>query len=197
MIFHETELIIESREYAIDILQQIPKEFYYHNLMHTQDVVSAAIEIGENSGLKVQQLEEVVVAAWFHDLGYSNNIDDHEEESIIMMEEKMVKWKVPYDRIDVIANIIRSTKIPQTPTNLQSKVMCDADLYHLADAEYEEKSEALRKELNSIKHLDLTEREWYEMSIEFLSKHNYFTDYAQQSLRPKKLRNLEMLKKQI
>lgn len=193
MIFHETELIKKSRLFATEVLQQLPDYFYYHNLIHTEEVVIAAVEIGENSGLNVYQLELLVAAAWFHDLGYSRNIEDHEEESIVMMEEQLEKWKYSHEQINTIKDIIRSTKIPQTCPNIITKVMCDADLYHLAEESYLEKSEALRKEINAIKKLDLSKEEWLKMSIQFMRKHNYFTEYAQENLKPKKLINLKIL----
>lgn len=193
MIFHETELIKKCRLHATQILQNLPDHFYYHNLVHTEEVVAAAIEIGENSGLSVQQLEEVAIAAWYHDVGYSINIDNHEEESIKIMEKQMLKLNQPKDKIRNIIILIRSTKIPQTCSTLVAKVLCDADLYHLSDTEFENKSEALRKEINATKNLNLTKDEWRKLSLEFLSNHNYFTPYAREILQPKKLINLDIL----
>ncbi|MGK7391532.1 MAG: HD domain-containing protein [Candidatus Cyclobacteriaceae bacterium M2_1C_046] len=196
MTFHETELIKKSRQHAAEILQTLPDEFYYHNLVHTEEVVAAAIEIGKNSGLTVKQIEDVVIAAWYHDLGYSKNVDNHEEESVKIMEEQLLKWKQPKERIQNIAALIRATKIPQSCPSLESKVLCDADLYHLSHKKFEKKSEDLRKEINALKNLEVSREEWRRLSLNFLSTHNYFTKYAQENLGPKKEHNLEMLKDQ-
>lgn len=195
MRFEETEIIKSSREYAEDVLLQLPEYFYYHNLLHTKEVTAAAIDIGSNSGLDYEEMEMVVLAAWYHDLGYSCSCDDHEEESIIMMEGKLRELNVPYEKIANIAEIIRATKIPQTPQSLCAKVLCDADLYHLSSEDYELKSEALRKELNAIKKHDISVAEWRKMNIEFLTKHNYFTPYAQARLKEPKKANLAKLRK--
>lgn len=195
MTFQETDIIKKSREFAEGILQQLPEHFYYHNLQHTEEVAEAAIEIGYHSGLDQEELEHVVLAAWFHDIGYTSNWEDHEEESIVMMEKKLRELDVPYETIANVADIIRATKIPQTPHDLCAKVMCDADLYHLASDDYLAKSEALRLELNEIKQHAITQEEWKKMNIEFLTKHNYFTPYAEAKMKDLKKQNLKKLKK--
>ena len=42
----------------------------YHNLNHVQNVVKQVKEIGKESGISKKELEDLVIAAWFHDLGY-------------------------------------------------------------------------------------------------------------------------------
>ncbi|MEM1406562.1 MAG: Pycsar system effector family protein [Bacteroidota bacterium] len=191
----ESVLIKESREYAESVLRALPEDYCYHNLDHTREVVSAASEIGSSSNLGDEDMELVILAAWYHDLGYSSGHENHEDESIRLMSEKLTELGANQVKIRQIAAIIKSTQMPQSPKNELSKVMCDADLYHLSLGAFNEKSEELRKELAAVNGKEYDQDEWKQMNTEFISSHSYFTNYAKIKLEPKKKKNLKKLKK--
>lgn len=190
-----TSLVEKSKSYAESVLSKLPENFYYHNLAHTRQVVEAAELIGKHSNLSDEEIENVIVAAWFHDTGYSCGMNNHEVESIKLMKNKLNEWDIAPEKIYAIGNIIEATKMPQSPKDLPSKVLCDADLYHLATDEFKEKSESLRKELCVACGKDLSKGEWQESTYKFLSSHDYFTNYGQTILGPIKKKNLESFKK--
>lgn len=186
----ETPLVEKSREFAESLISKLSENYYYHNLEHTQEVVAAATEIGLESNLTDEEFENLIVAAWFHDTGYSCGTEHHELESVKIMKQQLTKWKVSQEKIYAIGKIIESTKMPQDPKDLPSEVMCDADLFHLSTKSFEKKSESLRKELTEICAKDLSKDEWRAMTYDFASKHQYFTNYGQTVLTPKKEKNL-------
>lgn len=194
-IMEETALLKETREYAESILASLPEGYYYHNLEHTQEVVAAVEEIGKKSELSPEDLETVALAAWCHDLGYSCSSENHEDESIRLMQEKLSTLGAEKSKISHIASIIKSTQMPQSPKDELSRIMCDADLYHLSTSSFEEKSEELRKELIAICDKKFDKEEWKKVTAEFIASHNYFTNYAKVKLEPKKKKNLKKLKK--
>ena len=53
--------------------------------------------------------------------------------------------------ISQVTGCIAATRIPQTPTNLMEKIICDADLFHLGTEQFREKSRLLRDELEALK----------------------------------------------
>jgi len=193
MALEETTLIKNSREYAEELISELEKKYTYHNLRHTEDVVKAAIEIGKQSNLSKDDLENVIIASWFHDTGYSCSNENHEDESVTIMKKKLSEWKVAPEKIYEIGKIIESTKMPQNPKDLPSEVLCDADLYHLSTKDFLDKSELLRKELTETCKKDLPQKEWMQVTKQFLSDHQYFTNYAQTVLEPKKLKNIKKL----
>ncbi len=191
----KTNLSESAQEFAEDVLQNLPEEFSYHNLMHTQEVVKAIEVISEHEKTSEQDIELLKVAAWFHDLGYDCDENNHEEESVKMMEEKLTEWGASQSEIDVIGEIIMSTKMPQTPKNALSEIMCDADLYHLSTDSFESKSESLRMEIQNVCKKDLTNEEWVEKTLEFIGSHQYFTGFGKTFLEPNKQANLKALEK--
>lgn len=193
----ETELIRKSQEYAEDVLQKLPKTFTYHNLNHTRNVVQAAEEIGRNSGLSDDDLENVIIAAWLHDLGYDEHNNDHHEERSVNLADSLLKnWGAAAPRIEAIKKLIGATRMPQKPQTLTEQVLCDADLYHLSAKGILECSNQLREEFETFKNLKFdSDRAWGEFNLGFLKEHHYFTTYGQQVLEERKKKNIKKLKK--
>lgn len=193
----ETELIRKSQEYAEDVLQKLPKTFTYHNLNHTRNVVQAAEEIGRNSGLSDDDLENVIIAAWLHDLGYDEHNNDHHEERSVNLADSLLKnWGAEARKIEAIKKLIGATRMPQKPQTLTEQVLCDADLYHLSAKGILECSNQLREEFETFKNLKFdSDRAWGEFNLGFLKEHHYFTTYGQQVLEERKKKNIKKLKK--
>jgi len=149
----ETELIRKSRSYAEGVLKNLPKIYTYHNLDHTTQVVTAAAEIGKHSGLSDNDLESVLIAAWLHDTGYEQSCDHHEEGSILNAVRLLQEWGAPKEKLEQVRGLIKATCMPQTPTTVPEKVLCDADLSHLGDENIIEHGEQLRNEFETLKNL--------------------------------------------
>jgi predicted metal-dependent HD superfamily phosphohydrolase len=191
----ESQLLQKSRIYVEEFLKDnLSKGIYYHDLEHTQEVVEAAEEIGFASNLSEEQLETVLIAAWFHDTGYYKGMQDHEVNSKEVAEDFLRKEGVNDKKINDVSGCILATMIPQHPTNIMEEVLCDADLYHVSTKEFFKKSELLRKEFSLVFPDEIQLDEWFKKSIKFLKKHNFFTDYARENLLSAKKENLKKLK---
>lgn len=191
----ESALLQKSRKYVESFLKEnLSDGIYYHDLEHTQEVVKASQEIGISSNLSKEELEIVLIAAWFHDTGYYKGMQDHEAKSKDVATKFLKQEGVEDKKIDAVGGCIMATKIPQNPTNIMEEVLCDADLYHLSTREYFKKSELLRKEFSLIFPDEIQLDEWFKNSIKFLKKHSFFTSYAKENLLPAKKKNLKKLK---
>ena len=191
----ETELINKSRAYALSTLSQLPKDYVYHNLKHTEQVASAAEEIGKHSNLTADELEIAIIAAWMHDTGYCMGCDDHEHNSAMAAQKLLEQWGAPKQKIEQVTAAISATEMPQKPKNLTEKVLCDADLYHLSTDDLTEIANGLRQEMYITKKKEFTDDEWFKFNIDFLENHQYFTDYGKSVLEERKKKNIKKLKK--
>ena len=90
--------------------------------------------------------------------------------------------------------MILSTRYPSFPVTLQERILCDADLYHLADSDYECWSERLREETNLHQERQLSKQSWLHTNIDFFEAHHYSTDYAQNNWASGKFKNLLKMK---
>ncbi len=194
----ESPLLDQTRKFVVELMaNELPKQYVYHNLQHTLDVVSAAEEIAIHSNLETKQIEMVMAAAYLHDIGYIKNNEQHEDHSITLSREFLDQLGANKKYIEDVIGCIEATKLPQNPKNLPQQVLCDADLYHLSSGHYFEKADLLRAEFSTIEKEDISESEWLDMSTVFIDNHQYFTDYGKLTLGPRKAKNLKKIKKRL
>ena len=192
------EQLQEVVEFVSDFYKQSAFELYsFHNLQHTINVVTAVEIIGVGEGLDKKEKSAAILAAWFHDVGYINGFKEHEENSAKIAAEYLLKKGVPEDDIQAIRQLILATKHPQQPLSAAARVICDADLLHLSDADYEEKNALLRKEWKDTKKEYCSDEEWLKRNIDFLSNHRYFTSFCRDNFEKKKQKNLKKLRKKL
>ena len=191
-------ILKKAEEYVLDILHKnTPENNVYHSVDHTKEVVKASQRIGKASELSDSDLEIVKLAAIFHDLGYVEKIEGHEEVSAKYAVEFLDKENYPSDKIEKVKGCILATKVPQKPKNILEQVICDSDLSHLGKKSFDERNNLFREEFEFHFGRELTEHEWLKKSIDFVSHHKFFTDYAKQELEPQKQKNLSKLRKDL
>jgi HD superfamily phosphodiesterase len=193
-----TEVLQLVVDYASQhITTKIGADYAYHNLSHTVYVAKKAAEIGKEAGLDKQQQKILQVAAWFHDTGYAEKNVGHEEKGADLAAEFLRGHNICVEEIAAVRSCILATRMPHQPASLTEKILCDADMAHLASGKFVEGAERLRKEWAATRQREFTDDEWVQLNIEFLSDHRYQTVYAQHQLEPRKQATIEKLRKQI
>ena len=141
-------LIVAIEKYVVDYLNNnVDKSYVYHNLTHTKSVVRKTQELIEGLEIKEPQAQQLIIAAWFHDTGYSKGFFNHEEESVRIATEFLKKHNVSEADIEAVNNLIMVTKVEQKPTNLLEQIICDADCGHIGSKDFDDLTELLRKEI--------------------------------------------------
>lgn len=192
-------LIPLSEQYVVKVFsEKIGKDLAYHSFDHTHEVVSHVELIADNYSLNELDHTAVIVAAWFHDTGYSTGQRKvHEEESQRIASEFLSKHDAPPELIEKVKGCILATRMPQSPTSLIEQIICDADLFHLGTDDFAEKNKLLRQEINNVSPQKVDKKEWRKLNMEFLERHRYFTDYARELLEPQKKRHLNELQAKL
>ena len=189
-------LIIEVEKYVVNLLnEQLNSSHTYHNLPHTQRVVDKTKELIESHNINETDTNNLIIAAWFHDVGYTQSINNHEEESVKLLQSFLENHNVTKENTDTISKIILATKMGYEPENLLEKIIRDADSSHLADKNFSDISELLRKEWELVCDKSLTESEWLSENIKFLTTHRFYTDFASANWENRKGKNLAQLLK--
>ncbi|MDP1676137.1 MAG: HD domain-containing protein [Bacteroidota bacterium] len=169
----------------------------YHNYNHTLEVVSHTKEIATGMNLSLEELEIVLIAAMFHDTGYLQTREDHEELSASIAEQFLSKQHYSQENIKKVIGCIRATKVPQQPVTLLEKVICDADLLNLGKEDCIEKGEVLHKEIEHAIGKSIPEKDWLKQSINFFHEHSYHTDYVRKRYNKSRDENLKKLEEQL
>ena len=191
-------LLIKASGYVTNLLQNnLPEGCVYHNIDHTLNVVESAKLIGEHSGLAKEDMEILLLAAWFHDTGMIEVYNGHEEKSIEIFKNFIGSDHFPEVKIEKISRLINATKVPQNPNGLLEEIICDADLSHIGQKGFMGRSKLLRQEWENMLGNKYTDIEWLNSNVDFIKKHQFFTDYAKEAFAEQRQMNLSKLDKRL
>ncbi|MBI4547220.1 MAG: HD domain-containing protein [Ignavibacteriae bacterium] len=186
-----SEIIRKASEYVFTLFKENKSDCsVYHNYNHTIETVAACEEIGDESNLSKSEQEIVAVAAWFHDTGYTEDCENHEEKSVEIATRFLQQNNYPQEKIAQVASCIRATKVPQDPKNLLEEVICDADILHFGKKKFFQKSDLMRMELERRADRPFSDLEWLQKSVDFVTQHNFHTRYAQLDFNKQRTKNL-------
>jgi uncharacterized protein len=183
-----------ARQYALHRLEtQLPPILYYHSLQHTRDDVVIAVErLAPMEGIYDEALMLLRTAAYFHDVGFTVQVKEHEFVSAEIAGEVLPGLKYGTDQVTLIQRLIRVTKLPQKPKSLMENIIVDADMDSLGRDDFMNRSLALRAELAALGNYQ-TDLKWYEGQVHFLSSHRYFTASARALRDGNKARHIQEL----
>jgi uncharacterized membrane-anchored protein YitT (DUF2179 family)/predicted metal-dependent HD superfamily phosphohydrolase len=176
--------------------KELPAYLSYHNAGHTKNIIAAAEELAIAEKISGDDITLLKTAALFHDAGFLQQSDGHEEISCILAREYLPEYNYSNEKIEKICRIIIATRLPQSPSGHLGEILCDADLFYLGKEGYTTNAEKLFTEF---KHTGVvkTESEWQLMQVEFLSTHQYFTQSAVTLLEKEKQKTLKELKSKL
>lgn len=189
-------LIQETEQFVIDLLsEKLDKNFVYHNIAHTQRVVEKSLELIEGESFSEEQQQILTLAAWFHDVGYTVNPENHEEESVKIAADFLKNKEVKESVIDEVSKLIASTKMGAKPVTKLEKVLRDADCSHVGSKNYTDFNELLRKERELVCEKKIKTVEWDDSNLDFLTKHRFYTSKASKLWEKQKSKNIAQLLK--
>ena len=192
-----SSLLMDVEAYVTNfIAEQVHKDFAYHNIQHTLDVVTGAQELGDAYRLNEKEIELLLIAAWFHDVGYDKGPIDHEDRSANYAQAYLSKQDFPEEDIVIITSCIMATKMPQAPKTILEKILCDADMSHLGKKIYWDRCGRIRQEITLTRNTNMSEQEWVDFELDFISKHHYHTPAAKELYDKRKHKHIRQLNKQ-
>lgn len=194
----EPNVIVQSSRFVSRLFRQsLPSWAIYHTRTHTAEVVAACREIGEASGVDQHSLEILLLSAWFHDTGYTSTARGHEERSVEIAAQFLNDLGYPTRAIARISHSILATKMPQRPTTLLERILCDADLYSLSTRGFFRQNERLKLEIEQREGSYIEDLVWLRRTHRFVLSHRYHTPYAREVLAKGRLANLLKLESML
>ncbi len=190
-----SEIVQKAEDFVSDLLEnKLDQKFLYHNLKHTQRVVKSTKELIANHQLSEVEQEQLLLAAWFHDTGYSQGVEGHEKNSCSIATNYLKSMDYPEDKVSMVSSIIMATKRHYEPQTLLEKIIRDADASHFAQKSYWETTDFLKEELKKLGLASYSDKEWRNENIKmFRNEHEFYTDYAKEHWEGSKQKNLRQL----
>lgn len=175
--------------------EHFPSEkFSYHNFNHIDETVGAVKTIAKAESIAENKIQLMEIAAWFHDMGYAKDLNNHEEESVKLAKSFLSKYDLNEADIAFIEKMIMATVYGTDPDGIEEMIMKDADLSHLCQPDLKERAENLLDEMNTVCGMNMSQEEWNKKSLTFMSSHTYYTQYAKAQFEEGKNENLSGLK---
>ena len=156
----------QVQDFVYNLLKdKLSSSFIYHNFNHTFDVVKAVKILSEQEKISLLEHEILEVAAWFHDTGYIQGFENHEERSVKIATDFLSQYEKEPEYIDQVNALIRATKYHYVPQNIFEKIIKDADFYHFTTVNYYDRCELLRGEWECVKEKQISD---FNSEMEFV-----------------------------
>lgn len=157
---------------------------FYHNIEHTQRVVERITQLAEWEGCSDGEKNALQLVAWFHDTGFVEKDEGHEEVSARIAADFLKSNQVSNDEIELIKSLILVSRKESIPNSKLEMITKDADCSHVASDYYFEVSDLLRQEIALKRNTTFTDLEWLEGNKSFFVMQQFYTDSAKLKWQP-------------
>ncbi|MFV5685577.1 Pycsar system effector family protein [Flavobacterium sp. GB2R13] len=192
-------LIEQAEDFvAKQLKDKLSNSYTYHNIHHTREMVAAVLKLADGMSVNPSDKEILLIAAWFHDVGYINGCTNHEDSSSAIATQFLKEKGKTEEYIAKIVSLIKATAKEYVPQTLLEKIIKDADYYHLFSDDYMSSCEVLRKEWENTEDKTYSDKDWATENLDFLvNKHRFYTDFALKNWQPLKEKNIKRIQKKI
>lgn len=187
-----------AEAYILQKLEQsLSATLFYHGIHHIRDVVEASQKLAEAEGITdAEMLDLLRTAALYHDAGFIDTYQGHEEESCRLARQTLPRFGYTARQIDEVCGMIIATRIPQAPHTHLEQIICDADLDYLGRNDFEPIARSLFNELRE-REMVANEDAWNKIQVRFLETHHYWTPTAIEWRQSAKQAHLDKLRRLV
>jgi predicted transcriptional regulator len=169
--------IHDLEEFVFEKLEtELPAQLLFHNLKHTKDVYTQVELLGRAENVTPEEMLFLRTAALFHDTGFIWMYHNHESKSMEYCREILPKFKYSEDQIEIICELIASTRLNRKPQNKLEKILIDANTDYYGRIDYLPMLINLARELKL--NYNRSEDEMVLEQISLLEKHEFYTNTA-------------------
>jgi predicted metal-dependent HD superfamily phosphohydrolase len=174
-------IVDEAGRHVFDLFKErLSQNYVYHNYQHTLETVETSKKIAKAyPELSDEEIEILLLAAWFHDTGYVYAYSGHEEKSKEIVAEFLEGKNYPAEKIKRVQECIDTTKHDHKPDTLIAQILADADIVIIGEETFFAKSDLLRSEWIKFDIRNCTEIEWAQTQLQFLQTNFFHTQEAE------------------
>ncbi len=196
---YQSEIIIAAEDYVRQIFEErIPSNIYlYHNWIHTCHVRDEVLYLARLSKVSRDDIEILNLAALFHDSGFSETFNGHEEVGARIARTFLTSQNYPSEKIKKIEGLILATKMETQPASELEMLIKDADTSTLSKRQFGIVTNTLRKELNALQHTNYSKTEWARNNLDFFNEHQYHSEIGKAKYEDGKQQNKKLLEEEV
>ncbi len=185
------ELLQEARQYVYDFLtENLPAEYVFHDYDHAEEVAGISALLAKRAGLPEEENILLQLGAWFHDVGYAQGTDGHEERSASVARKFLEEKGVVEENIQFVEQLIRSTRHDNVPEAVPEKILHDANYSFLGRKRFERRGQLLRLEEERLSGERYTLLEWNRKLLDMQMSTKFHTIWAQEEFSRRRNKNI-------
>ncbi|WP_318312636.1 Pycsar system effector family protein [Flagellimonas crocea] len=170
--------------------ENLTPDHLFHTLDYTQRVVDYTEVLMEESSSPNLNKDATIAAAWFLNLGFIENYNDHKHCSCELAKAYLSKNPLHINASEV-SDIIKAAWGTDEPSRSEVEILRDANTAFYGSKDFDKLMELERMELSNFSQDTYTSVEWREEYLEKLRiHHRYFTQYAIDDLKEQKESNI-------
>lgn len=192
----EQKIINKVLHYILDLLDSI-NHYPYHNINHTLDVYTRVGYLTDKEWIYGDDKTDLLIAALFHDTGFTIQYTNNEKIGVQIARAYLEGIWYEESRIQKIERLILSTVLFSEAHDILEGIIQDADLDNLGRKDCFIKTLLVRKELNTIAHMNISKKKWLEVSYNLIRTYQYRTLTAKWERNEVKIINTQKLEEKI
>ncbi len=171
-------IVKSAQEYVFNLFRdKLQPDYVYHNYKHTLQTTKACKELAEAYNITSRDYEVLMLASIFHDTGYTEKYQGHEEVSARLLKG-FLKDEYPQEDVSKIEDLILSTKPFTVPNGTLQEILHDADYVNIGKKKFCDRADLLRIEWERVLNKTYSDLEWAEEQLNFLISTNFVTEEA-------------------
>jgi len=171
-------IVKSAQEYVFNLFRdKLQPDYVYHNYKHTVQTTKACKELAEAYNITSRDYEVLMLASIFHDTGYTEQYQGHEEVSVKLLKD-FLKDEYPQEDVSKIEDLILSTKPFTVPNGTLQEILHDADYINIGKKKFCDRADLLRIEWERVLNKTYNDLEWAEEQLNFLISTNFVTEEA-------------------
>lgn len=187
----ETSLLTAAETAVYQLLaEHLPPRYVFHDFNHAKATAAIAAELTAEANLPEATRNALIVAAWFHDVGYTEGEERHEQRSAEQAKQFLKPF--PETVIDhaLVEQLILSTMPGQKPESKLEQWLHDAHYSFLGRKRFERRGQLLRLEEEAISGKNYTTHEWERRLLELQLDTKFLTPEAHEEFASRKNKNI-------
>jgi predicted metal-dependent HD superfamily phosphohydrolase len=140
---------------------------------------------------------DLLIAALFHDTGFIVQYMNNEKIWMSIARNYLEQIWYNENRIQKIERLILATVLFSEAQDILEGIIQDADLDNLGRKDCFIKTLLVRKELNTVAHMNISKSKWLEASYNLIRTYRYRTSTAQWERENIQLMNIQKLEEKI
>lgn len=186
------EIVNKAEDHIKDLYATNPHELLlFHNFNYTTQVAKCAGEIAYNEKLEDDEIEMVLLSAWFINIGYLFDFVNHIDQSVRVIKNFVQEINYTADKAEIIIKAIERVLKNNKPENKIEKVLSDANNSIFSSEELLLWVKYHRQERNYFVKPKITKRSFWQTMLSLLNEHEYCTQSAKNLFQGGKSENIE------